>query len=236
MTTRASADNRFNRRNIIIAVVGLAIGLWGAYDAFIAYPKKLKQSEAFEEIVEYVHANKLESKDLSEKWQETTTKKGWSRERPKPSAELRGTIIFNYWLVVVGLLICLFFLIKFFRMRNSWLESDGKKISTSWGQSIDLEKVLSLNKVKWEKKGIAKLAYADDSGNEKQMTLDDFKYERKGMGEIMQMIEKGLKPDQIKLPFSEAEDAYEDADEAEADKAEADEAEDDKDEQPPEKE
>jgi len=77
MSVRANVDNKFIRRYMIIAIGGLAFMLWGAYDAFVAFPKKLEMAHAFAEI--------KDQPDYENKWlalYEKNKDKGWTRAKP----------------------------------------------------------------------------------------------------------------------------------------------------------
>ena len=77
------------------------------------------------------------------------------------------------------------------------MEADEKSVTTSWGESLQIENITKIDKRKWEKKGIASVHFKNEFGLDKFMVFDDFKYDRDSMGEIMKLAEKNLKPDQI---------------------------------------
>ncbi len=200
MSIRATADNKFNRRNLLISVVLLAVGAWSAYDGFIAFPKKLKIAE------EYATLYDLDKSERTIKWQEITAEKGWKREVPKAPQDVQGDILFNYLLFGLCTILGLFFGFKFVRTRGSWLELENNQIRTSWGTSFDLNQIQRIDKIKWSKKGIAKVVYKDTQGLEKTFVIDDFKYERVSAGKILEAAEAGLKPEQILLTYATEKD------------------------------
>ncbi|HMO13199.1 MAG TPA: hypothetical protein PKD64_01715 [Pirellulaceae bacterium] len=191
MSIRAVADNKFNRRNIYLVVFFAAVGCWATYDGLISYPKKLKIAEAYDELRD------LSGPEKTKKWHEMTTEKNWSRDVPKSPAEVQGDIYFNYFLMAICFPLGLFFLGKFFRIRGSWLEFKDGQLSTSWGESLDFKQLEKIDKVKWNKKGIAKLFYKSSAGNQSMFVLDDFKYDRVPVGKILEVAETFVKPDQI---------------------------------------
>ena len=186
---------------MIIAIGGLAFMLWGAYDAFVAFPKKLEMAHAFAEI--------KDQPDYEDKWlasYEKNKDKGWTRAKPTEDPEtLNGFLYFNYFVTAAGALLFLFFLLKYFKTKGTWMESTDKGISTSWGKSLDFDQITKIDKRRWEKKGIAKVHFTDEVNTEGVMVFDDFKYDRSSMSDLMSMCEKGLKPDQIVNGKTEAE-------------------------------
>ena len=42
------------------------------------------------------------------------------------------------------------------RARGRWIESSDSGLTSSWGQSVDFDKIKSLDKRKWRNKGIAR--------------------------------------------------------------------------------
>ncbi len=205
MKVRAEHDHRFNRRNIWLTIAGIGLLIWGIYDAFYAYPKKLKISQAYEAIHEE-HKGDLEAAAVA--WNEKADANGWDRVEPKEARHVAGDIVFSKWVAGAGILMALFFLIKFLRTRSSWIEADEQGLSSSWGKSFAFKDIESIDKIKWEKKGIAKITYSEN-GDSKIFTLDDFKYLREPMGAIMELAEANLKPDQI---VTKREDGLNDAD------------------------
>ena len=193
MTTRATADHKFIRKYIYLALAGLAFFLWGAYDAVYKFPVELEMATAFDQV--------KESEDAVHQWAklyEENKDRGWHREKPHNSAPtVEGYIRFNYFIIVAGLSLMSYFLLKYFRTKSSWMESTETGVSTSWGESLEFDKITKINKRRWKAKGIAKVAYKDTTGKSRTMIFDDFKYDREPMGEMMTMCEQHLSEDQI---------------------------------------
>ena len=108
--------------------------------------------------------------------------RGWDREKPDNTAHtVEGYMRFNYGIILAGLALMSFFLLKYFRTKGSWMEASENGIQTSWGTSLEFDKISKINKKRWEAKGIAKVAYTDEDGKQRTMVFDDFKYERAPM-------------------------------------------------------
>jgi len=191
MPLRADADSRFNFRNLIISIICLAVAIWHGYDALFVFPQKLVHAKAYQKLAE------LDKKERSIRWREITADKGWPAEVPDKPGQAYTDLVYNYAMAIGGLLIGLFFLVKFYRIRGSWYQLDGQSITNSYGQVVELKDAFQLDKRKWRKKGIARLHYHTDSGATAVMVLDDFKYHRETIGKIVQEVEEHLPPDQV---------------------------------------
>lgn len=193
MTIRATADQKYIRKYIYLALAGLGFFLWGAYDAVYKFPTELEMAIAFDQV--------KESDDAVHQWArlyEENKDRGWHREKPHDSAAtVEGYMRFNFFIIVAGLAMMLYFVLKYFRSKRSWMEATETGINTSWGASLDFDKIEKINKRRWETKGIAKVAYEDAGGRRRTMVFDDFKYERQSMGELMTLCEQHLSDDQI---------------------------------------
>ena len=99
-------------------------------------------------------------------------------------------------MAIVATLVGIPVLINYLRSRNSWVECDGKTLRSSWGAELNLDQINEVDKKKWQTKGIAKIWYEKDGGEQK-FVLDDFKYDRAKMDEIMRQIESNLDRDKI---------------------------------------
>lgn len=209
MSIRALVDNKFIRRFLIIGLGGFAFMAWGAYDAFVAGPFRMEMSQAFEKI--------KEDKDYEEQWlalYEKNKDRGWTRSKPTEDPEtIKGFLWFNYFVTAAGALLGVFFLLKFFKTRGTWMESTDDGVTTSWGKSLKFDQITKIDKKKWAKKGIANVHFTDESGAVRQMVFDDFKYDRASMAKLMSMCEKGLEREQIVNGKTEVEIAAEKAEE-----------------------
>jgi hypothetical protein len=80
-------------------------------------------------------------------------------------------------------------------LRNSRGEISliGRMLSVPGHRPIPLEKIESVDKQKWERKGIAVVTYRLDSGETGKFKLDDFVYERVPIDQIFARIEQALK-------------------------------------------
>lgn len=197
MDIRADVNNKFIRRFLYIAIGCFLFMLWGLYDGLYTSPKKLKAAKAYQELFEQREEGEITESERAENWKVMATEQGWGLDRPKRPEEAQNYVYFQWFVFGLGLILGLFFLIKYLRLLNSWVQADDKGVSSSWGESLQFDRIQQINKRKWEKKGIARVAFQDESGAAKTMVFDDFKFDREMMGMIISLAEKNLTDDQI---------------------------------------
>jgi len=77
----------------------------------------------------------------------------------------------------------------------------GQTLSIPGHPPVPLAKVESVDKSKWDRKGIALVTYRNDSGRPGTFKLDDFVYERTPIDQIFERIEQALQaPKPVKAP------------------------------------
>ena len=196
MKIRADSNNGFLQRFLLIAIVCLGFGLYCLYDGFVAYPAELIRSTAFYDL-EKRGEGESDGISFASQWEALAAENGWSIDKPKKKpAIIQSDILWQYGMAAIAFMIGFPVLFNFFKTRNSWLESDGHAVTTSWGQTMELAQVEMVDKKKWEKKGIAKVTY-ESNGQRAKMVIDDFKYEREPVGEILSQIESQVDREQI---------------------------------------
>jgi hypothetical protein len=79
------------------------------------------------------------------------------------------------------------------RARGTWIESTDSGITASWGQSVDYEQVLSVDKRKWRSKGITKVTYSQN-GRKRRFIIDDYKFDRHPTGQVLRDLESKIDP------------------------------------------
>ncbi len=188
---RANFQSSYLTRYSLLAAVCLGMCAWFAYDGFVAYPKKLVVAEAFEEVAD------LSGPELEDRWNEITSEKGWESRRPEKKAEeIRSDITEQYFWSAITLALGIPALVLLFRSRGSWVQRTENGLETSWGQTVKFADVQSLNKRRWQKKGIARATYLD-GGATRYFTFDDFKFEREPLGQILRDLEDTLTDEQV---------------------------------------
>ncbi len=197
MAIRANVDKQFIRRFLFIAIGCFLFMLWALYDSLVSSPKGLAASQAYIKLEEQQANGEITESQRAKMWDEMAGSNGWRTSHPESVIDAQNDVYFQWFLFGTGLLLGIFFLLKYFRLLYSWIEADKTGVSSSWGQSLQFDKIQQINKQKWAKKGIAKIHYIDESGATKVMTFDDFKYDRKSMAQIMTRAEQDLEVHQI---------------------------------------
>lgn len=202
---RATTENMFLFKYLLIGAACFAFFLWSTYDAFVAYPAKIPRGQAWEKIKK---DDSLDDAAQQEKWIVLAKEKGWSTKRPtkKESPDsVRQTIIWNYAFMAIGFGIAAPCIIWYFLNNGTWIEADKGVLRNSRGAEVPIGKITKIDKKKWEKKGIAIVSYTADDGSEKTFTIDDLKYQRNETDQILAWVEGQVKRDVIVNGSPEAE-------------------------------
>ncbi len=183
MTIRANSDHRFYFRFIFIGLTLLGMAGWFLYDGAVSYPKQFDRARKYEEL--------LKDSRIDE-WPNVAAENGWPTDKPKNEVDSQVQYIFAGILGILGLWCLLIVGLA----RGRWIEGTKSGITTSWGQSLNFDDVISLDKKQWRKKGIAKVVYQDGSRT-RRFVIDDYKFDRESTGEILKNLEARLSPEQI---------------------------------------
>ncbi len=186
MPIRANISPGFTWRLALVAVFCFGMALWFLFDGLVTYPRQRERA------LEY---QRLEEEGRLDEWEGLAQKRGWSTENPgepKTEADSYGQFIFAGLLVPPGLI----FVFRFLRARKRWIEATETGLRASWGQQLDFEQIVGLDKRQWAKKGIAKVIY-EEGGRKRRFVLDDWKFEADPTGEILREVEACIAPDQI---------------------------------------
>jgi hypothetical protein len=195
MAVRADYDPSYFQRFLWMAIGCAAAGAWFLFDGAVAYPRELDRCKAFWQSTDNPQEPWEPIDD--DQWWEIAKTNGWSSEKPdvKPD-EQEDKIGTQFFYGIASTLLAIPFLLKWYLARGTWIEGDENGITSSRGQSFQFEQVESINKQKWEDKGIAKVRYRED-GSVRRFVIDDFKFQREPMDRIIRWMEAKLTDDQI---------------------------------------
>ena len=195
MAVRADYDPSYFKRFLWMAIGCAAAGAWFFFDGSVTYPRELDRCKAYWQPTDNPTEPWQPIED--DEWREVAKKNGWSKEKPtvKPD-EQQEKIGTQFFYGIASTLIALPCLLKWYLARGTWVEGDENGLTSSWGQGFQFDQVESINKRKWEDKGIAKVRYSE-GGHSRTFVLDDFKYQRKPMDNIVRWLEAKLTDDQI---------------------------------------
>lgn len=171
-----------------IAAIGFA--LWSLYDGVIGYPRQRERALAHQKLEEELKGG--DPVVFRDQWHEFARERGWSTAYPgEPKGP--GDIIMQYVMAAIAGSIGLWLISIPLRARGRWIESTNTGITSSWGQSLDFDQVIELNKRQWRNKGIAKVTY-QDGGRKRRFVIDDYKFDRYATDAILYELEQKIDP------------------------------------------
>lgn len=193
---RANTEKKFLLKYLLIGVACTAFGGWAIYDVLIKYPAQIPRLEAWEKLLA---DESLDDEQRVQQYRELAQENGWSNKRPtgdETLKKLKENFIWNYGFIICGLGIGLPLIVWYLRNRNSWIElTDGNKITSSWGQTVDFDSITEFDKKNWQQKGIG-IVYFGVNGSQK-FVIDDLKFDRRTTDQIVSTMEKAIGTDKI---------------------------------------
>ena len=184
MSVRASISKGYIWRPGVIGLAALGASGWFAYDGMVKYPRQKQMWESYNEISREHVDDPIEAAKV---WEETAASHGWSNKKP---VEKTDTDIMTQKIIAAGTApVGLFFLYGFFTSRGRWVEADEQGLATSSGQKAPFDSINSLDKSRWQSKGIAVVHY-DGDGGAGRIVLDDWKFEREPTQQILKAVEE----------------------------------------------
>ena len=186
-TIHADSDPKYYLRFLFMGVVLVGFALWSLYDGLVAYPAQRERALVYEQMRDEGRAGE---------WAAYAEQQGWPPGlpgEPKTDADIKVQFI----QAAVVTLIAVPLLLIPIRSRGRWIQADDRGISTSWGERIDFDRVVALDKKKWHKKGIAKVRYQDAGGRNRTFILDDYKFRRDPTDLILYQLESQIGPEKI---------------------------------------
>ncbi|MEM9187476.1 MAG: hypothetical protein AAGB00_13370 [Planctomycetota bacterium] len=185
---RADHNPKFYTRFLLMGIGAFAVMGWFLYDGVYAWPLQRERYLAYKELVD---ANE------GAKWEALAEERGWSTDPPEDKHNRTETVIQQqfYWAAgcgVIGVLL----LLKVFSARGSWIEGDGSKIATSWGQAVPFNAVTKVEKKNWANKGLAYVTYVEGD-KQRRFTIDDLKFQREPTDAILHQLEQAIGEEKI---------------------------------------
>lgn len=159
----------------MITFFALGLGLWFFYDGRIGFPHKNER---------FLARQQFKAEQVSE-WEAYAKSRGWPKRVPDRLYK-QADIVVQY---VLGGLSCLgsgaalWLLLK---SRKSNIYSDAEAYYDENGRKVPFAAIVSIDKNKWDSKGIAILSYSDGKKTRKSV-IDDYKYE--GAEKILEQAE-----------------------------------------------
>ena len=186
MRVKASIDRKYLWRLGLIALALFGMALWFLYDGAITYPRQRERALTYQSLSE---------EDQLGEWQEIARQRGWPPEepgKPKDIVDIYVQLVIASLAALLGLL----YLFLFIRAAGRWIEVDETGLRTKCGRQLEFGQIVSLDKVKWKSKGIAKIRYRQN-GRKRCLLLDDWKYGAEPIRAILREVESRLDASQI---------------------------------------
>jgi len=202
MTIKATIRNGYLMRVAILAVALLLFGVWFLRDGYVNYPKQNEIYEAYHEIrLQYDgYADKYDR--IAAEWQRVAEQhEGWplvvedlsyGPGKKHTASDMFTQKLIGYTCLPLGLL----FTISLLRQFGRWIAVNDDGLTVRGGRRIPFDAITTLNKARWQSKGIAVLTY-QHANRSKRLVLDDWKYQRQPMVAIEKYVEQHISPDKI---------------------------------------
>lgn len=183
MAVRANISKGYIWRPGVIGAAGLVFCGWFLYDGFVKYPGQELRWETYNRIRLEYEKSPNEAQRI---WEQTARDKGWSITKPIERAE--NDIFTQKVFAGITAPLGLYFVFSFLSFLGRWVEADEEGLRTRSGQRVPYGSIKSVDKSRWDRKGIAVIHYESD-GRAGKITLDDWKFDREPTKRIMQAIE-----------------------------------------------
>jgi hypothetical protein len=186
MPAKANIAKHYRIRLGVIGLMCLAFAGWFAYDAMIGYPAENAMAAQYAELR---NSGDTEAFEAFCKEHDYDPEPGGGPEVHEVEAQYAiaalctplALFFLYHWLVAAG--------------KSMWTTQDA--IETSWGQAVPFDKVKTLDKKRWDKKGIAVVHYEQANGEKGKLVIDDWKYDRPPTDTMLRELESHLKAEQF---------------------------------------
>ena len=168
------ARSDFAYRWRVYALSGLLIvfGLWCVRDGFFRWPQINRQNDAI------IKAGRTPV------------------EKSHSETDIRLNQALGIGLPVLGLISLL---LRVYRSRGAYVLSNDT-LSVPGHPSVPLDNIESIDKTRWDRKGIAVVEYSTPGGTRRTLKLEDMVYDRAATDEIVERLERHLKPEAATAP------------------------------------
>lgn len=146
---------------------------WG--DDLSIYP----ESTDFEQSWPVILADKEAMRDKSDEglWRDYSGEKGWPQEvdldeDPKPAYKIKEQLYASMVCFVLSMIALFFYL----RTKKRRMEVDDEAFYSPNGVCIPFDKMTTIDKRKWETKGLATITFTDENGQEAKAKVDGMVY------------------------------------------------------------
>jgi hypothetical protein len=181
----ARISKEWRRRMLFMLFMVTSIAGWFLYDGYVVWPNEAVRYAEFVEIeAELVASGKIEAVErtphhdevneyLRIEWERHARAAGYKRAIPKErtDASIREQRIIGWVMMTGSVLFGLWVLWN----HKLCVQTEGDVVIGTAGQRVELDSIVTIDRRKWEKKGIAYAIYVVE-GRERRLCLDDHKF------------------------------------------------------------
>lgn len=185
MAVRATISKGYIWRPGLIGIAALAFSGWFFYDGTVKYPLMKKQFQEYERIFQ----EHQDPNEAGQAWEKFAADQGWPTTKPEGKKD--KDIFTQKLLAGISLPFGLYFTATFLLSLGRWVEVDEKGLRTKQGKQTDFASITSIDKSRWESKGIAVVHFEHD-GQAGHITLDDWKFDREPVRQIYDAVQQRI--------------------------------------------
>ena len=173
----ARISKEWRRRMLSMLLMISAIAAWFLVDGYVIWPAEAERYEAYAEIrdqmIEDGMAVDEESVDIRLKWREYAEKADLSPKVPKERTDgaIKEQLLIGWSMTTI----CLLYAGWIAWNHKLSIRTEGDTVIGASGQRVELDSITSIDRAKWENKGIAYAIY-EAGGKQKRLCLDDHKF------------------------------------------------------------
>lgn len=181
MSAQANIHSRYKFRIMALALILIGWGAWSLWDGMVAYPAHNQHRAASLEAM----AQYRETHGSLQGWPQHARENGFALDPTTLKAE---GVTAQYVMAGLALPPGLALVGYFFVISRRWIRTDGEGLHTSWGRHAPWASLESVDKARWQRKGIAVIYYRDGDAR-RSITLDDWKYDTDATEQILAEVE-----------------------------------------------
>ena len=166
----ARADFQYRWRVWVFFILMFGYGLWSLRDGFFVWPRENAQ------------------------WQAMAAR----GQRPPQTPHNDASLLINRALgILLPALSLPLFIWLMYRSRGQYTLSSAA-LTAPGRPPVPLDRILALDKSRWDRKGIAVVEYQAQAGQTEKITLRDMVYQRSQIDEMVRRIERHLDPEEVR--------------------------------------
>jgi hypothetical protein len=162
----ARADFAYRWRVYVLSAMLIVFGLWCVRDGFFQWP------------------------DLNRRNNEIKNAGGTPTQASKSETDIR----LNQWLgILLPAIGAITLGLRMYRSRGAYVLS-GNTLKVPGQPPVELDQIESIDKTRWDRKGVAVVEYKPADGQSRTLTLEDMIYDRQATDRIVDRLERHLNP------------------------------------------